>query len=385
MINMMFIFVFLIIISIYGLTNFMIAKCTFLWLKTMFSGIPAVPFYTIYSLIAVSIVFMALIPSKWIIHKFISIFTYYWMAIFLYLFMMILIALILVFILLKLHVIHASSFNQVVLIVGWIIFITLLLILILGRFNALNIKTKEYNITIQKETKLDDLKVVLISDLHLGYVNGTKHMNKIVNKINEVKPDIVLIAGDIFDGNFNSLDNPNKLKEQFNSIETKYGIYVSFGNHDAGSTYKEMVDFIKSTNMKLLQDEVEIVEDAFVIVGRRDSRPIGGADEARIVDYILDEKYRDFPVIVMDHQPSNVNEYSNDIDLIVGGHTHKGQVFPANIITKMIYDVDYGYYRKDNYMPQAIVTSGIGVWGPPLRVGTNNEVAIINIKFNSKK
>lgn len=86
------------------------------------------------------------------------------------------------------------------------------------------------------------------------------------------------------------------------------------------------------------------------------------------------------PVIVMDHQPANMIEYGNEVDLILSGHTHQGQIFPANLITNAMFTVDYGYYQKDKDSPQVIVTSGVGTWGPPLRIGTNSEIVQITIE-----
>jgi len=79
----------------------------------------------------------------------------------------------------------------------------------------------------------------------------------------------------------------------------------------------------------------------------------------------------------MDHNPSKIEEYGNEIDLILSGHTHRGQMFPANLIIKALYAADYGRYQKDDNSPQVIVTSGAGTWGMPMRIGSNNEIVMI--------
>ena len=86
-------------------------------------------------------------------------------------------------------------------------------------------------------------------------------------------------------------------------------------------------------------------------------------------------------MIVLEHNPKNIDEYNNDVDLILSGHTHKGQIFPANLITKLLYTIDYGYLKEKNNNPNVIVTSGVGTWGMPFRIGTNNEIVNIKIKL----
>ena len=85
------------------------------------------------------------------------------------------------------------------------------------------------------------------------------------------------------------------------------------------------------------------------------------------------------PVVVMDHNPARIHEYTRDVDLILCGHTHQGQVFPGSLITDRMYAVDYGWYRETPESPQVIVTSGIGTWGLPMRVGTGCEIVSIRL------
>ena len=112
------------------------------------------------------------------------------------------------------------------------------------------------------------------------------------------------------------------------------------------------------------------------MAGRKDSFPIGGQGDKR-EKLTLPAKAGELPVIVMDHQPGNIRDYGEETDLILCGHTHQGQMFPFNLITNAVFDVDYGYYRASDDSPQVIVTSGAGTWGPPQRVATDNEVAEI--------
>jgi hypothetical protein len=113
-----------------------------------------------------------------------------------------------------------------------------------------------------------------------------------------------------------------------------------------------------------------------------DPSPIGGFNglKRQDVSHLLKEIDSSMPTIVLDHTPSNLEQYSNDVDLILSGHTHRGQIFPGSLITNLVFEVDYGHFQKNADSPQIIVTSGVGTWGMPMRVGTNNEIVEIYIK-----
>lgn len=178
------------------------------------------------------------------------------------------------------------------------------------------------------------------------------------------------------------LSNPSKGIELLSTIQSTYGVYACLGNHDAGRSYDQIVNFIDKSNIKLLNDEHVVIDNQFVVVGRRDSSPIGNQGNPRaITSEVMSDIDTNMPVIVMDHQPTNRIEYADDVDLILSGHTHQGQVFPANLITNAMFTVDYGHYQKNPNSPHVIVTSGAGTWGPPLRIGTNSEIALIKVDF----
>ena len=141
-----------------------------------------------------------------------------------------------------------------------------------------------------------------------------------------------------------------------------------------------MENFLKDASITLLAENYTVIDKRLVLAGRLDSSPIGSNKNQKRKDFnkIIAEKDKTLPTIVLDHNPKNINEYNGNADLILCGHTHKGQMFPLNLITSLIYDVDYGQYSSKSNV-QAIVTSGIGYWGPPVRVGTNSEIVSIKI------
>lgn len=258
---------------------------------------------------------------------------------------------------------------------------------IYGSVHAGDIQTRRYTVPIGREqdgrgTRGETLRIALLSDTHLGYVIGEKHLAKVVEAVNALEPDMICIAGDVFDGDMTSLSNPEKLQALFGDLKAVYGVYACLGNHDAGASYQQMLDFLDGAGIRVLMDESIVIDQRFVLAGRRDSSPIGGqGDRRRALEGVTGagQGADSLPVIVLDHQPGNIHEYGNETDLVLCGHTHKGQMFPFDLITGAAFDVDYGYYRAEDTGTQVIVTSGAGTWGPPMRVATDSEIVEISV------
>lgn len=251
-----------------------------------------------------------------------------------------------------------------------------------GVWQANQLKVTKYQVNIAKKSQLSGLKAVMLSDLHLGYVNGAEKLEKIVKTINQIEPDIVMISGDLFDGNFEAVQHPQKVQQLLSSIQAEYGTYLVWGNHDAGENFDKMSAFIKESKLILLEDNLIEVANKFALMGRKDSSPIGNQNGARKAVTGVTEQIAQLPLIVLDHQPSNWKEYGSPVDLVLSGHTHQGQVFPFNLATKKIFDVDYGQGHNEEGT-QIIVSSGAGTWGPPIRIGTKTEIVQIEMTFNN--
>lgn len=250
-----------------------------------------------------------------------------------------------------------------------------------GMYHAQQIKLVSYEVPVENKADISDMKIVLISDLHLGAVGSEIRLEKIVEEINRLQPDLVCIAGDFFDTDFASIKNPEKAMELWKKVRATYGVYACLGNHDAGETLPQMQDFMEDCNIEILNDEYRIIDGRLVLAGRLDGTPIGGF--ANMKRKALSEmelcEDKTLPVVIMDHNPANISEYATEADLILSGHTHRGQIFPANIITKFMFTVDYGYYHEKEGSPHVIVTSGVGAWGMPMRVGTDCEIVTVKI------
>lgn len=266
-----------------------------------------------------------------------------------------------------------------------------------GINNARIIHVTPYDITVHKDGgKLEDLNVVLVADLHLGYNIGAAHMMQMVDRINDQHADVVVIAGDIFDNEFEALDDPAELIAILKKIRSKYGVYACYGNHDveekilAGFTFGgnrkkesslQMDAFLEKAGIHLLRDEAVLIEDSFYLYGRPDAqRPGRGINRRKTAAELMEMLDTEKPVLVIDHEPKELRELSEaGVDVDLCGHTHNGQMFPANLITALIWENSYGYLKKDSM--HNIVTSGVGLFGPNMRVGTIAEICSITIHF----
>ena len=238
-----------------------------------------------------------------------------------------------------------------------------------------------YEVRAEGKTDVSDMNIVLISDLHLGAIGSENRLAEVVSRINALKPDLVCIAGDFFDSDFAAIRDPEKAKDTLRQLSATYGVYACLGNHDAGRTAGQMQEFLADCHIQLLNEAYTVIDNRLVLAGRLDASPIGGYGQlrrGRMADWLPAEMAQ-MPVVVMDHNPAHIGEYGTEADLILSGHTHKGQIFPGSIITGNMYDVDYGHYQKDANRPHVIVTSGVGYWGMPMRVGTDCEIVQIRI------
>lgn len=253
-------------------------------------------------------------------------------------------------------------------------------IIIYGTWNGRNSYTKNYEITINKDSlKMKNLNVIMVSDIHLGDLIENNRLKKMIEEINFLKPDVVFIAGDVVDSELQPFIK-GKMVQQFSNIKSNYGVYASLGNHDLmGGNQDRIAEELRNAGVTVLRDEAVVVDDRFIVVGRDDISINRIGRERKGLDEILKNFNKSMPLFVLDHNPSSIRESEEaGADLQLSGHTHKGQFFPNNLITKGIFEVDYGYLKRGNF--NVIVSSGYGTWGPPIRIGSRSE--IVNLKIN---
>jgi uncharacterized protein len=254
-------------------------------------------------------------------------------------------------------------------------------IVIVASYNAAHPITKIVNIEIDKKTnKFESLKVVMVSDIHIGEIIGRECMEKLVDSINKQEPDLVLIPGDILDESSAYIIKSN-FAEPLKNIKSRLGVYACTGNHEYFGSIQDAIDYIGSLNIKLLQDTAVLIDSSYYLIGRDDrmKKSMSGIDRKSLSEIIapLDKR---LPLILMDHQPSNLEDAQNhEIDLQVSGHTHDAQLFPLNYIARSVYEIDWGYKRRGT--TQYYVSCGYGTWGPPMRLGNKPEMVVFNIRF----
>ncbi|BBA52732.1 metallophosphoesterase [uncultured Fusobacterium sp.] len=250
-------------------------------------------------------------------------------------------------------------------------FIIIFIILGIGTFYKHNTVITEYEIDSMGEISVP-MNIVLVSDVHLGYINENTSLVKMIDKINSLKPDVVLIAGDLIDMYLEPVLEKNMLNELKN-IKSTYGTFFTLGNHDIyGRKAAILTETLRNdAGTIVLRDEKILLNNEIYIAGRDNF-------SQKPIKEILAGK-DDKPVILIQHTPDTVDEtIENEVFLQVSGHTHKGQMFPGRIFTKKIFKIDYGHEKIEN--TNIIVSSGYGTWGPPIRIGSQSEIVIIKIK-----
>ena len=268
---------------------------------------------------------------------------------------------------------------------GISVIIIVFFIISYGVWNAVNPIVTNYNINTYKNAgKINSLSIVMVADMHMGISVRENGIDKMVTNINKLNPDIVFFCGDLVDES-----TPTKLKvyagTAFKKIKSKYGVYAVTGNHGyLSKNLQETINYLTAANVHVLQDQTVKINNSFYVIGRNDiSSPKITKHPVKPLNELLKNVDTSLPLIVLNHQPVNLQEPQQQfIDLQLSGHTHKGQFFPGNLITNLIYDDDYGYLKNNNF--NLIVTSGYGTWGPPIRIGTSSEIVHVTLNFNQK-
>jgi uncharacterized protein len=329
------------------------SKCTFKYKKS---------YFLLIALLTVSFILGRLLDSK-----ILDLIGGYWMVVVGYSLIVLPIANILYFILKK-----KGKFQ-----IGLGVLSFFAFIFIYGSYNASNTTIRNYEVAIEKSVETKNLKVLLATDIHVGEDIGTHNLLQMVEMVKENKPDIVLLAGDILNDDiepFVANNNGDIMKE----IKAPLGIYAVPGNHDYyGEDVESLAKEMEKIGIHFLRDQVTNVNNQFYIVGRQDYTE----NNRKQISELVEDLDKSKPIIMLDHQPKELEEaQKSGVDMIVSGHTHKGQIAPAHLITAKMYENHYGYLKKEQL--HSFTSSGLGLWGPALRVGSQSEVMIIDVKFN---
>jgi predicted MPP superfamily phosphohydrolase len=252
-----------------------------------------------------------------------------------------------------------------------------LALLLVGHLNALRPRTLHLRLAIDKPVPGGSFTIAVASDLHLGTIVGSRRCEGIVALLNALKADLILLPGDIVDEDLGPVIRAN-LGETLRGLHARYGVYAATGNHEYIGGVEPAVEYLRAHGIRVLRDEAVALPCGVSVVGREDrSAGMGGRIRKDLGD-ILDRVEKGQPVILMDHQPFHLEEaVEAGIDLQLSGHTHHGQIWPLNYITKAVYEMSWGYLRKGK--THIYVSSGVGSWGPPVRIGNRPEVISIEL------
>lgn len=373
-------------ISLYGGINYYIGARLWQYVGREIPFLNNEIYWIIFSLIAVAYIIYMLISSvvPKVVSNILNIVGSYWMAIMFYL-ILILPVIDLMKIMNKRVAFISNDVvatDNIQLIVTVLVISFLFVLMVYGTWSGQSAKVTKYDLDINKiEGNIKSLKVIMISDIHLGGIVDNRRLTTMVNRINELNPDLVLIPGDIIDSKLAPFINEN-MSDNFKRLKSKHGIYACLGNHDAmGDKVDVVVENFENAGIKVLRDDVISIDNSFYIIGR-DDPSLQGSTKVKRKDLscLTKDLDKSKTLILMDHQPKNLSDTEkHGIDLQVSGHTHKGQLFPASFITNKLFELDYGYLKKNN--SKIIVSSGYGTWGPPIRLGSRSEIVEINLKF----
>jgi predicted MPP superfamily phosphohydrolase len=217
----------------------------------------------------------------------------------------------------------------------------------------------------------------LVTDLHLGPLSGTEFLQRVIDRLRSAQPDAVFISGDLFDGPTHGLD---QLAAPWREYSPSRGIFYVTGNHDEFDERSIYLESVRRVGIRVLDNEMVSV-DGLQLVGVHDSEA-GDATELRaILQRVRIDPQK--PSILLAHRPVNLSVAEEEgISLQLSGHTHHGQIWPWNLLVSRIYGrFAYGLSRLGKML--VYTSSGVGTWGPPLRVGTRSEIVLIKFEKNA--
>lgn len=236
-------------------------------------------------------------------------------------------------------------------------------------------RIEKINIVLDKTSnRSQPLRILAISDVHLGYGTGVAQLQTYISKINEQQPDIILIMGDLIDNSIVPLHQA-PFKETLSTLHAPMGIYMVPGNHEYISGIGECKRFLADTPIRLLCDSIVTLPNGVQIVGRDDR----SNRQRKTLEQLLVQTNDIHPVIVLDHQPYELSHTNSlGVDLQLCGHTHHGQIWPLSLLVESMYEQSHGYHKWSN--SHIWVSSGLSLWGPPLRIGTHSDIAVIDLQ-----
>jgi len=367
-------------LALYSLLQWAIGWHVSAWLRQAFPGVGGAAFWVPFALVAYSYIIGRLAASRFDAAAFRGLMRIgaYWMAAMFYLIVLLPVADAAVWIAGRLGA-EAPAVA-----VGWGVAAALAALLAYGSRNAWRPIAREYRIRIPKRAAgPSTLRVAVASDLHLGASVGRRHLRRLVRDVNAFRPDLVLLPGDLIDDDLAPFVK-NGLADIFRGLEARLGVYAVTGNHDpfAGRQASAFAEAMAASGIRMLMDETLDVGGEVTLVGRIDRSVTRYGRGRAELSALMADADRSVPVVLMDHQPLGFAEAeAAGVDLMLSGHTHRGQLAPNHLLTRRLFDLDWGYVSRGAF--HAIVSSGYGFWGPPIRIGSRSEWIQIRLEMKA--
>ncbi|OXM16412.1 metallophosphoesterase [Paenibacillus herberti] len=264
---------------------------------------------------------------------------------------------------------------------GWSVLLLLVLLLVWGSRNAWSPIVRRFNLHVDKHVPgRESLTLLAASDIHLGDIVGKRHLSRLVRISKELEPDLILLAGDVIDDSVKPFIRQNMAKV-ISQLKAPLGTYAVLGNHEYyGGHISEYTAKMAEAGIPVLQDQV-VQTGGLYIAGRKDKTAEAMSAEGRIsTAELLSQADASAPIFLMDHQPYGFAQAAEaGADLLLCGHTHRGQFAPNHLVTRRLFELDWGYMRKSAL--HVLVSSGFGSWGPPIRLFSRSEVLLVTFTF----
>lgn len=269
------------------------------------------------------------------------------------------------------------SIDSMVIAVGTLIMAGMaVLIVLLGYLYTNIIRKRVYSVKVGTAGAI--YRIALMSDIHLGAHVGVRYVQRIVRAVNELSADLVVIAGDLFDEDNAILKDGaalEKISQSLRGIRAKDGVYFAPGNHDPKATNELFLTFLEDGNIRLLHNDITEFPN-FNLIGRSDAARNTRAPLTELMQRADPEKV----TVVIDHDPKGIPEAAEQgVELVLCGHTHAGQLFPGNVFTKLANGKRFFYGHEVFGNTHGIISSGVGIFNLPVRVGTSNEILEIRL------
>ena len=270
---------------------------------------------------------------------------------------------------------------------GWTAIVISVLSLSIGWYLNHHIWQTDYELTTNKPVA--DFKIAMFADSHIGTTFNADEFAKHLKTIEAQNPDILVVAGDYVDDD-TSKEEMIKASKALGEMKIRHGVYFVSGNHDKGYygaahrgfSEQDLTDELQKNGVVVLHDETVLIDNSFYIIGRKDFSEVKEQRGLRLsMEELTANLDKDKYIIVLDHQPTDYeNQAKSEVDLVLNGHTHGGQLFPFNQVGKWIKANDLVYGHEKRNKTDFIVTSGISDWAIKFKTGTKSEYVIINIK-----